>query len=353
MDNIFLNHDNLNGLISLKDYSNASRLLLREQIKSWPELEKAYISYKTSQTKTFQFDGFVIKVQNNPGRITSSSAKVDEKSIKTRACFLCPANIYSKQKAIKYREDFLILVNPFPIFPEHFTIPHKDHIPQAIKESFAKMLLLSKDFSRDVIIYNGPACGASAPDHLHFQAGSKFFMPVDDGFHSLKNEYGEILIENDSLVVTGIDDGLRKFISIEAKEISSAEKVFDIFYNFYSRLSRQSRVKPEPMLNIISFYEPRQAEGKGEFGWRILIFLREKHRPSHYFREGENRILLSPAAVDFGGVCILPLERDFKKITKEDIFEIFREVSIGKEQFEYVKADLKKSLELILTHKII
>jgi len=341
VDNIFLNHDNLNSLISLKDYSNASRLLLREQIKSWPELEKAYISYKTSQTKTFQFDGFVIKVQNNPGRITSSSAKVDEKSIKTRACFICMANLYQKQKAIKYEEDFLILVNPFPIFPEHFTITHKDHIPQAIKEWFGKMLPLSKDFSRDVIIYNGPACGASAPDHLHFQAGSKFFMPIDDGFHSLKNEYGEILIDNDSLIVTGIDDGLRKFISIETKEISLAEKVFDIFYNFYSRVSNE---KTEPMMNIIAFYEPRENQDSEEYGWRILIFLREKHRPSHFFREGENRILLSPAAVDFGGVCILPLEKDFEKITKEDIFEIFREVSLGKEQFEYVKADLKKSL---------
>ncbi|OGU77129.1 MAG: hypothetical protein A2V93_07095 [Ignavibacteria bacterium RBG_16_34_14] len=317
-------------------------MLLEEQIKFWPELEKSYSSYKTPKTKTFKFNGFVIKVQNNPGRITSSSAKVDEESIKVRACFLCPENLYSKQKAIQYGEDFLILVNPFPIFPEHFTIPHKDHIPQAVKEWFGRMPAFSKDFSRDVIIYNGPACGASAPDHLHFQAGSKFFMPIDNGFHSLKNEYGEILIENDSLVVAGIDDGLRKFISIETKESSLAEKAFDIFYHFYSRVSNG---KTEPMMNIICFYEPRQNQESKNYGWRTIIFLREKHRPSHYFREGENRILLSPAAVDFGGVCILPLEKDFEKITKEDVAEIFREVSIGKEQFEYLKADLKKSLK--------
>jgi hypothetical protein len=341
VNKIIFTHNKLNDLISINDYSNAARLLLREQIKSWPELEKAYSSYKTSQTKTFQFDGFIIKMQNNPGRFTSSSAKVDEKSIKTRACFLCSANLYSKQKAIKYGEDFLILVNPFPIFPEHFTIPHKDHIPQTIKEWFGKMLLISKDFSRDVIIYNGPACGASAPDHLHFQVGSKYFMPIDDHFYSLEDGYGEKLFENGSLVIKGIDDGLRKFISIEAKEISLAEKVFGIFYNFYSRLSTD---KPEPMMNIISFYEPRQGQGSEKYGWRVLIFLREKHRPSHYFRKGDDRILLSPAAVDFGGVCIFPLEKDFERITKEDIAEIFREVSIGKEQFEYIKADLKKSL---------
>jgi len=343
VEKIFFDHNKLNELISRNDYSNAARLLLREQIKIWPALEEAYNSLKTVQIKTFQYEGFIIKVQNNPGRLTSSSAKVDKKSITTRACFLCSGNLYSKQKAIKYGEDFLILVNPFPIFPEHFTIPHKNHILQLIKEWFGKMLLVSKDFSRDVIIYNGPACGASAPDHFHFQAGSKFFMPLDDGFHSLKNEYGEILVDNDSIVVAGIDDGLRKFISIETKEISLAEKVFDIFYSFYSRVSDG---KTEPMMNIICFYEPGQAQDSENYGWRTLIFLREKHRPSHYFREGENRILLSPAAVDFGGVCILPLEKDFEKITKEDITGIFREVSIGKEQFEYVKAELKKNLKV-------
>jgi hypothetical protein len=166
-------------------------------------------------------------------------------------------------------------------------------------------------------------------------------MPIDDDFNSLKNNYCEILVNNDSIVVAGIDDGLRKFVSIETKEISPAVNAFDLFYNFYSKISDE---KTEPMMNLISFYEPGQPGDKSGYGWRILIFLREKHRPSHYFREDENKILLSPAAVDLGGVCILPLEKDFEKITKEDVSEIFREISISKEQFEYVKADLKKSL---------
>lgn len=339
MNNIFFDHIKLNELISSNDYSSAARLLLREQLKVWETLSQSYNNLKSVQVKSFQYDGNVIKIQHNPGRVKSSTAKVDDKSIKERKCFLCLQNLYAEQRALKYINDFLILVNPFPILPEHFTIPHLKHISQRIKGSFNIMLELSKSMQRDVIIYNGPKCGASAPDHLHFQAGSKFFMPLDDEFHSLKNEYGEILVEKDNIVVSGVDDGLRRFISIETMDITLAEKAFNNFYDAYSKISND---EVEPMMNILSLYEPEKE--KGEFyGWRIVIFLREKHRPSHFFREGEGRILLSPAAVDFGGVCILPFKEDYDSIRKQDITDIFNEVTIGKEQFEFVKAYLKKA----------
>jgi hypothetical protein len=333
--NILFEHPALGKLISVRGYSGAASLLLEEQKKSWATLSKNYDSFSSAKVKSFQFPGFVIKAQHNPGRIKSTSAQVDDKSISERRCFLCLNNLYEEQKAIKYNDDFFILVNPFPIFPEHFTIPHKDHILQRIKESFGKMLSLSKALSEHVIIYNGPECGASAPDHLHFQAGSNNYLPINDEFYFLKNESGEILIGKDSLTVTGIDDGLRKVITIETLETEAAEKVFDLSYNVYSKISGSS---VEPLLNILSFYEK-------DYGWKVLIFLREKHRPSHYFKEGKDRILLSPAAVDLGGICILPVEEDFEKITKENIKDVFREVNLGKEQFEFIKAELKKSLK--------
>lgn len=341
MNKVFFDHTKLEEHISNRDFSGAARLLLREQMKIWKDLENAYNSLKSIQVKSFQYDGYIIKVQHNPGRVKSSTAKVDEKSIKNRKCFLCPENLYIEQEVLKYDDDFLILVNPFPILPEHYTIPHVNHIPQSIQKWFVKMLLLSRDMQRDVLIYNGPKCGASAPDHLHFQAGSKYFMPLDDEFHSIKNEYGEIIFENEELIVSGIDDGLRRFISIETHDISLAEKIFNVFFNFNLKVSSEDF---EPMMNILALYEPANALNGKNYGWRVLIFLRKKHRPSHYFREGNNRILLSPAAVDFGGVCILPFEKDFELIKKEDIAEIFNEVSIGKEQFEYIKADMKKAL---------
>lgn len=335
MKNILFEHPGLDKLISLKDYSGTAKLLLEEQKKSWTTLEESYNSLKNIKVKSFQFPGFSIKAQYNPGRIKSTTAEVDEKSIRERKCFLCSDNLYDEQRATKYDNDFYILVNPFPIFPEHFTIPHKNHIPQRIKKSFEKMLLLSRDLYEFVIIYNGPECGASAPDHLHFQAGSKNYLPINDEFHSLKNEYGDVILEKELLTVTGINDGLRKIIAIETLEIETVKKVFDLVYNIYSKISGN---KIEPLLNILSFYEK-------EYGWRVLIFLREKHRPSQYFIEGKEKILLSPAAVDLGGVCILPIEEDFEKITKENIEDVFKEVNLGKEQFEFIKAELKKSLK--------
>ena len=333
MKNILLEHPALEKFMSVKDYSNAARLLLAEQKKSWTGLRKNYDLFKGTRIKVFQFEGFTIKIQYNLGRIRSASARVDEKSINERKCFLCPDNLYEGQKAIKCGEDFLILVNPFPIFPEHFTIPHRDHIPQSIREWFGRMLSLSNGLSKYVVIYNGPECGASAPDHLHFQAGSKNFIPIETEMSFLKTTYGDVLTKKD-LTVTEIDDGLRRFITIDTIKMETAEKVFGLFYEIFSKAVGKNA---EPMMNIISSYNEKS-------GWRIIIFLREKHRSSHYFRNGEDKILLSPAAVDLGGVFILPLEKDFNKITKKNIDEVFKEVSLNKEQFEFIRAELKTVL---------
>lgn len=330
-----LNNSSLNQFINSNDYAGAAKFLLEEQKQSWKKLADGYNSLKGIKGKKIQLDGFTIKCQFNPGRITSTSAKVDSKSISERKCFLCISNLPEEQKGIKYGSKFLILANPFPIFTEHFTIVHINHIPQEIYGWFGSMLSLSKDMSKHyTVIYNGPKCGASAPDHLHFQAGNKYFMPVDNEFHSIKNEYGEIFFENEIITVAGIDDNLRRFISIETNNKESAEDTFKLFFNVYKKIVSEDE---EPMMNILSFYEE-------EYGWRIIIFLRSKHRPSHYFKDGEEKLVLSPAAVDLGGVCITPLEKDFERINKDLITEIFKEVSLAKEQFEFIKSSIKTEL---------
>src|SRR3989304_5755446 len=277
---ILIKNSLIEELIADADYANAAKRLLEDQKKTWKQLGDGYESLKNVRTKNFQFDGFRMKIQFNPGRYISTAAKVDEKSINERKCFLCPANLPEEQKGILCEDEYLILGNPYPIFPEHFTIPNIRHIPQQIKNNFPFMLKLVKDLSKYyVIVYNGPKCGASAPDHFHFQAGTKNFMPIVDDFHQLKNEYGELLFENDEITVSAIDDGLR----------------------------------------------------------RVIVFLREKHRSSHYFAEGENKILLSAASVDLGGVCITPLEKDFERMTKEKLTEILAEVSLNKSTFSFIK----------------
>ncbi len=336
LENILFTRAEAEAFVKNKYFGSAARLLLENQKVTWQQLADGYDSLSSVQIKTFNFDGFKLNVQFNPGRIISSSAKVDAKSLKKRKCFLCYENLPGEQKGILYGQEYLILCNPFPIFPEHYTLPNINHFPQRIKDSFSSLLEFSKDLSNYyTVFYNGPGCGASAPDHLHFQAGSKFFMPVEDEYFNLKTGYGEILLEGDELRAYGVDDGLRRFISIEGINEKRIARVFNKFYNVYETLMKNNN---EPMMNIISSFEK-------EKGWRIIIFLRQKHRPHHYFAEGEKNILLSPAAVDLGGVCITPLEKDFNKITKENLNEIFREITIGKEYFDYVKISLSRQLK--------
>lgn len=321
-------------LIEQNNYSDAAKRLFEIQKEQWQMLASGYETLKTVKSKSFQFDGFKIKAQFNAGRITSTSAKVDPKSISERKCFLCTENLPEEQKGILYNNKYIILCNPFPIFPAHFTLSHKDHQPQRIIDTFSDMLDLSRDLAKYyTVIYNGPRCGASAPDHLHFQAGNKFFMPIDDEFHQIKNEYGKMIYEDNDLSFYAVDDGIRKFISIESLDKNLVVKTFNNFYKIYSELLNE---KQEPMINLISFYEE-------EYGWRVIIFLRSKHRPAVFFAEGDGKMLVSPAAIDLGGVCIFPREEDYDRITKEIMTDIFKEVFVDNEKFKVIWENLKLS----------
>ena len=319
--------------IDENNFSEALRRLFDIQKEEWSMLATGFKSLATIKSKSFQFNGFKLKAQFNAGRIISTSAKVDPKSISERKCFLCVENLPEEQKGLLYDNKYILLCNPFPIFPTHFTLTYKEHQPQRILDTFTDMLDLSKDISKYyTVIYNGPRCGASAPDHLHFQAGNKFFMPIDDEFQQIKNEYGQEIFEDENLSVFAIDDGLRKFISIESIDKELIEKTFNKFYQTYSGLTNEEL---EPMMNLVSFYEE-------EYGWRIIIFLRAKHRPAVFFAEGNEKMLVSPAAIDLGGVCIFPREEDFKKITKDQIEDIFKEVFINKKNFTDLVDELKE-----------
>lgn len=322
----------INNYVGDNNFSDAAKRLFEIQKEQWQMLTAGYETLSTVKSKSFQFDGFKIKAQFNAGRMTSTSAKVDPKSISERKCFLCTENLPAEQKGILYNNKYIILCNPFPIFSEHFTLTYKEHKPQRIIDTFPDMLDLSKDISKYYsVIYNGPRCGASAPDHLHFQAGKKFFIPIDDEFHQIKNEYGTEIFEDDNLSVFAIDDGLRKFVTIESLDKELVVNTFNKFYKTYSEVMNE---KLEPMINIVSFYEE-------EYGWRVIIFLRAKHRPTVFFAEGDEKMLVSPAAIDLGGVCIFPREEDFVRITKEKIVEIFKEVFVDEKVLEKLKSSLR------------
>jgi ATP adenylyltransferase/5',5'''-P-1,P-4-tetraphosphate phosphorylase II len=264
--------------------------LFDEQLLNWKLVQDNYQALELVKTKTLFVDGREYKVQYNPARIVSSAAKVDAQSIKERKCFLCAENQPPEQKGIPFNERYTILINPYPIFPHHLTIPSIEHTTQRIALRFCDMLDLAQQLDNYAIFYNGPKCGASAPDHFHFQAGNKGFLPIEKN----RRVYNAINIESDN-----------------------KEKLLDRFRQIYDAM-KQKTEEDEPMMNILVWYEFAQ--------WIVCIFPRKKHRPACYNAEGEANLLISPAAVDLGGVFITPLEKDFFKITAKDIIQILKEI---------------------------
>lgn len=306
------------------------KVLLKDQQNQWPLLKTNMAALAGVQSRTFSFDHHSIQLQFNPQRIRSSVAKVDAASIAGRACFLCEKNRPAEQDSIVVEKDYLILCNPFPIFHEHLTITHREHIPQSITAHFPMMLKLASLLPEMVVFYNGPRCGASAPDHFHFQAGEKFRMPIDNEFPLLKVVYGSLLWKSGNDTLIALDDTSRKMLCIES---ANTDRITGLF-NMICKLLPVPDAGEEPMLNILSSW-------MGDH-FRVLIIPRIKHRPSRYFETGEQKITISPASVDLGGLVITPLESDFIKLTPKLITEILREVCLDEKQFGHLVAQLKK-----------
>lgn len=297
--------------------------LFKEQLSSWEQARDNYKALENVIVKEVSVGGFPFKVQFNPARIVSSSAKVDKKSIKERKCFLCSENRPQVQRGLdfvyeKERENpYTVLINPFPIFPKHLTIPMVAHKDQLIGGRMGAMLSLAKELQDFTLFYNGPKCGASAPDHFHFQAGNRGFLPMEQQISKLERED---LLKNEQVRVSAIKTIFNGLFVIESKEIDLASELFE---KIFAALPVKEG-EAEPMVNILSWYNNDQ--------YSILLFVRERHRPSHYFASGHSNILLSPASVDLGGVFITPLEKDFNKLNDILIKEILDQICISKEE---------------------
>jgi ATP adenylyltransferase/5',5'''-P-1,P-4-tetraphosphate phosphorylase II len=327
-----LNASAVDLFIEQNNYAQAADYLFNSQMNSWELMRRNYEALKNVQTKSFWFDGFKINVQFNPERIKSTSAKVDEESVANRKCFLCVSNLPDEQKGIPVLDKYFLLCNPYPVFPQHFTISTLEHEPQRISTKFSDLLELAKLLSPSyTLVYNGPECGASAPDHLHFQAGTKLFVPIENDVHQLKNDFGTIVMEKDNITVSFIDDRLRNIILLQSNDKSELENAFN---KIFTSLGTLSSGNTEPMMNILCSYDK-------EFGWSVIVFLRSKHRPRSFYAEGSEMILISPAAIDLGGVLVVPREKDFGKLNKELINSIFKEVSPDQKNFSMLAEKLK------------
>jgi hypothetical protein len=296
--------------------------LFHSQLENWEPARTNYKALEKIKSKDFAFGDFSVRVQFNPARILSSAAKVDTKSIQERKCFLCPQNLPVEQGGIPFGTDYQILINPYPIFPQHLTIPTYSHVDQLILSRYGDMLDLAKRLDEYTLFYNGPKCGASAPDHAHFQAGIKGFLPLEKEVRKVKG--GELLYQSDALSIYSIKNYLRNGFLLEAE---LKEDSIEYFQKIYNLLEIKDGNK-EPMMNILTWYEG----GK----YYSCIFPREKHRPACFFAEGDDNLLISPAAVDLGGVFITPLEKDYDKITAKDIENILKEICISDEKMQAI-----------------
>ncbi len=334
----------IKSIIDFKNSKNHNYELVSESVKNffqlqvekWALLKENLQNLNKVDTREFEFDNFTITAQFNQSRIKSTTALVDEISISNRKCFLCLENLPAEQIALPYEKNYLILCNPYPIFPEHFTITKTKHKSQTIVGSFEDMLNLSRDLSKYyTIFYNGPECGASAPDHMHFQAVLKDILPLEKNIEKIKNSLGKPILIDEKLEIHYFEDYPAKFFLYESDNKGELLYAFKIFFNNFRKISRS---KLEPMFNIICKYDNEK--------WYVVIFPRSKHRPLHYFEKDEKKFLISPAAVDLGGLIAVVRKEDFKKLNKKIILEIFKQVTLSTEYFEYLKKKLTETFAI-------
>ncbi|MFA5831974.1 MAG: DUF4922 domain-containing protein [Bacteroidota bacterium] len=296
--------------------------LYHEQQHQWPMLAEGVSALQSVQTKVIDCGSFSARLQYNPKRIVSTGAKVDAVSIKERKCFLCLENLPPEQQGVLYKEKFLVLCNPMPIFREHFTISHIEHIPQSIEEQILSFLSLAKDLSPGyTVFYNGPKCGASAPDHMHFQASPAGLIPVEREMV----EHKKIKKNINGITVSTLERYGRSVITLEGK---SEQEMELSFLRLTSSLRKVMNTNEEPMMNVIGSYD--------DGVWRLIIFVRSKHRPASFFFEREAKVLISPAAVDIGGLVVTPMEKDFLTVDAPHLSGIYHEVSIPEETLNII-----------------
>lgn len=319
----------LQGKADIMEDSSISRFFNR-QMEKWADARHRFRDLKHVETHQLSDQ---LKVQWNPARIVSTGAKIDKKTLGDRPCFLCDKNRPKEQISKQIDERFLLLVNPFPILPVHFTIPARKHQPQSIYKNYGEMHRFLSLHSELMVFYNGPKCGASAPDHLHFQAGTSGILPLQANWQRLSRNLTDIISLNDDEKIALIHDFVVPAFVIISKSEDSDEALFQRLYKSMPVRGDET----EPMMNIIAWR-------KGD-EYISVVIPREKHRPEAYFAEGDAQMMVSPGALDMSGLIITPREEDFRKLTEESATAILQECGVSTDKMNSIITKLKASKE--------
>ena len=319
----------LQGKADIMEDSSISRFFNR-QLEKWDDARHRFRDLKHVETKKLSEE---VRLQFNPARIVSTGAKIDKKTLGERPCFLCDKNRPKEQMSQQIDERFHLLVNPFPILPVHFTIPARKHQPQAIYKNYGEMHRFLSLHSELMVFYNGPKCGASAPDHLHFQAGTSGILPLQANWQRLSRNLTDIISLYDEEKIAVVRDFIVPAFVIISKSEESDETLFHRLYKSMPMRGDET----EPMMNIIAW--------RKEDEYISVVIPREKHRPEAYFAEGDAQVMVSPGALDMSGLIITPREEDFHKLTEESATTILQECGISTEKMNSIATKLKTSKE--------
>ena len=326
----------LQGKADIMEDSSISRFFNR-QLEMWEDARHRFRDLKHVEVRQLSDQ---LKVQFNPARIVSTGAKIDKHTLGERPCFLCERNRPKEQMTKQIDDHFLLLVNPFPILPVHFTIPATKHQPQSIYRHYGEMHRLLSLHSELMVFYNGPKCGASAPDHLHFQAGTSGVLPLQTNWQRLSRNLTDVISLTDEEKISVLSDFLVPAFVIISKSEDSDEELFHRLYRSMPMRGDES----EPMMNIIAWRKDDE--------FISVVIPREKHRPDAYFAEGEAQMMVSPGALDMAGLIITPREEDFSKINLDKATDLLRECGISAEKMEAIVSNLKASAATAHEHPL-
>ena len=275
---------------------------------------RAFLNYEALagvEKKDMTIDGFPAQLFFNPARVRSVMADVSPEALQKRACFLCPDGIEEHQLTHNWDSPtghtYYIRVNPFPIFSPHFTVSSSVHERQELLPHLESMLHLAKELPEMTIFYNGPMCGASAPDHMHFQAVPRHSLPIEDHFDT--NYANAILVQE-----TDLQDHLAA-----VKRILAMGTIPEEASQTGSLTVGASHAEEyEPRWNIVTWYDEK---------WHTVVFFRKESRPMCFFAPEEERILFSPATVEMAGIGIVANRESFDRLTPSKLRDIIREVA--------------------------
>ena len=321
----------LQGKQELMNDSPLQRFFNR-QLERWDDARNRYHDLRNVKTRELAVGASSIQVQWNPARIGSTGAKIDAKAIAERPCFLCEQNRPKEQAKKSIDSQYDLLVNPFPILPIHFTIPSVKHEPQLIRESYGEIHKLLDNYPELMVFYNGPKCGASAPDHAHFQAGTSGLLPLQLSWQRLSRNLTKIVSLNDNEDISLIEEYHCPALLIHSNSQYGDEQ---LFLRLYDSLPQRDD-ETEPMMNIVSWRHDDE--------YFSVVFPRRKHRPDCYYAEGNAQFLVSPGALDMAGLIITPRQEDFERITPEKALGILHEVSLTKDELQQVISRLQEKI---------